>query len=574
MSQIAATPGTTPSGDTLDLSPELSTHGGSSYADTGVLSWLTTVDHKRVGILYIASAMLFFLIAGVEALFMRLQLMQPGGTVLSPSVYNQFFTMHGTTMVFLFGMPVLTGVMNYFVPLQIGARDVAFPRLNAFSFWLFLFSGLFIYGSFLAAGGAPAAGWFSYTPLSEKPFSLNGGIDVWALGLLTAGIGTIAAAINIIVTVLTLRAPGMTLRRLPLFSWMSFIVSFLTIFTIAVLNTALIGLVVDRLLGGRTFNPQAGGSALLWQHMFWGFGHPEVYILAIPAFGFISEVIPVFSRRPIFGYSFVATSTLLIVLLSFTVWAHHMFVAGLPEPLNAAFGLASMLIAVPTGVKVLNWTATMARGSIRFKVPMLFALAFLIQFTIGGITGVMFATYPLDWQLTDSYFVVAHFHYVLIGGTVFAFFAAAYYWFPKVTGRMLSERLGMWHFWLLVVGFNLAFFVQHFLGLMGMPRRVYTYPDLPGWGTLNLLSTAGAFVFALAVLVFLVNVVVSLRRGAPAGDNPWTAWTLEWATSSPPPEHNFDRVPPVRSRRPLWDLAHPENPDWRKSEAGGEGGRQ
>jgi cytochrome c oxidase subunit I len=536
------------------------------------LSWLSTVDHKRVGVMYMASALVFFVIGGLEALLLRLQLARPGGQVLSPDAFNQLFTMHGTTMVFLFGMPLLTGAMNYLVPLQIGARDVAFPRLNAFGFWIFVFSGLFLYGSFLSIGGAPAAGWFSYAPLSEKPFSVNSGMDIWTLALLTAGIGTVASAINIIVTVLDLRVPGMTFRRLPLFTWMAFIVSFLTIFTIPVLNAALIGLAVDRMLGGHYFNTLTGGSSLLWQHVFWGFGHPEVYILAVPAFGFISEVIPVFSRRPIFGYSFVAASTLLIVLLSFAVWAHHMFVVGLPEPLNIAFGLSTMLIAVPTGVKVLNWTATLAKGRIRFNTPMLFALAFLIQFTIGGITGVMFGTYPLDWQLEDSYFVVAHFHYVLIGGTVFAFFAGAYYWFPKVTGRMLSESIGKLHFWLLVIGFNMTFFVQHFLGLMGMPRRVYTYPDLPGWAPLNLISTIGSFIFALAVLVFIANVFRSLRRGQLAGNNPWDAWTLEWATTSPPPEHNFDLMPPVRSRRPLWDLAHPENPDWRYPEAGGEGG--
>ncbi len=370
-------------------------------------------------------------------------------------------------------------------------------------------------------------------------------------------------------TILALRVPGMTLRRLPLFTWMSLIVAFLIVFAIPVLNAALLGLAVDRLFGGHYFTPQTGGSAVIWQHIFWGFGHPEVYILVIPAFGFVSEVIQVFSRKPIFGYGFVAASTVLIALLSFGVWAHHMFAVGLPPLLDAFFGLMSMLIALPTGIKVLNWTATLARGAIRFTVAMCFVLAFLIQFTFGGITGVMFAAYPLDWQLTDSYFVVAHFHYVLIGGTVFAFFAAAYYWFPKVTGRMLSERIGYWHFGLAVVGFNLAFFVQHLLGLMGMPRRVYTYPDLPGWGTLNVLSTAGGFIFGLAVLVFVGNILYSLRSGAIAGDNPWNAWTLEWATTSPPPEHNFEQVPPVRGRRPLWDLQHPEAADWRNPAAGG-----
>lgn len=537
----------------------------------GMLAWVATVDHKRIGIMYMVAAMSFFMVAGVLALLMRLQLAVPEARFLDPDQYNQSFTMHGTTMIFFFGMPLLIGAMNYLVPLQIGARDVAFPRLNAFGFWIFLFSGVFFYSSYFAAGGAPATGWFSYAPLSEKPFSLNYGVDYWQLAILTSGIGSIAAAINIIVTVFTLRAPGMTIRRLPLFTWMALITGFLMILALAALNAAILMLFVDRFLNGNYFTPSTGGSAILWQHIFWAFGHPEVYILVVPAFGMVSEAIQVFSRRPIFGYSFVAASTLLIALLSFTVWAHHMFTVGLPAPLDAIFGLSTMLIAVPTGVKVLNWTATLARSAVRFTVSMCFVVAFLIQFTFGGITGVMFATYPLDWQLTDSYFVVAHFHYVLVGGTVFAFFAGAYLWFPKVTGRMLSERIGYLHFWLATIGFNLLFLVQHALGLMGMPRRVYTYPDLNGWGLLNLISTIGGFIFGVAALVFIVNIVYSLRRGAIAGDNPWNAWTLEWATTSPPPEENFERVPPVRSRRPLWDLAHPEDPDWRRgAEAGGE----
>lgn len=551
----------------ISLTPE---HADVAPRDARLISWVATVDHKKIGLMYMATGLIFFVIAGAMALLMRLQLIAPNNQLMPPGFYNQLMTMHGTTMVFFFGMPVLTGAMNYLIPLQIGARDVAFPRLNAFSYWIMLFSGLFLYSSFLfAEAGAPAAGWFSYAPLSEKPFSLNPGLTYWALSLLTAGVGSIGSSLNIIVTVLRLRAPGMTMRRLPLFTWMGFIVSFLTVFTIAVLNSALVALAVDRLFGGHYFTPETGGSAVVWQHMFWAFGHPEVYILVIPAFGIISEIIPVFSRRPIFGYSFVAGSTLVIILLSFAVWAHHMFAVGLPPALNAFFGLATMLIAVPTGVKVLNWTATLAKGAIRFTVPMLFTLAFLVQFTFGGITGVMFATYPVDWQLTDSYFVVAHFHYVLIGGTVFAFFAGVYYWFPKVTGRFLSARTGKLHFWLLLIGFNMTFFIQHFLGLMGMPRRVYTYPSLPGWGAFNLISTVGAFIFALSVLVFIYNVVVCWRRGAPTGDNPWNAWTLEWATTSPPPEHNFDLVPPVRSRRPLWDLTHPDDPDWRHPEGGG-----
>jgi cytochrome c oxidase subunit I len=537
----------------------------------GALAWLTTVDHKKIGIMYMVSALGFFVVAGVMALLMRIQLAWTGMTFLAPDAYNAFFTVHGTTMVFFFGMPILIGAMNYLVPLQIGARDMAFPRLNAFGFWIFLFSGILFYSSFFAAGGGPATGWFAYAPLSERPFSLNYGVNYWMFALITTGIGSITAAINIIVTVFMLRAPGMTMRRLPLFTWMAMITAFLVISALAILNAALAALLVDRLLHANYFTPATGGSAVLWQHLFWAFGHPEVYILVIPAFGMISEAIQVFSRRPIFGYTFVAISTLLIALLSFTVWAHHMFAVGLAAPVVAVFGLSSMLIAVPTGVKILNWTATMAKGAVRFTVSMCFVIAFLIQFTFGGITGVMFAAYPLDWQFTDSYFVVAHFHYVLVGGVVFAVFAGAYYWFPKITGRMLSERIGYLHFWLAVVGFNLLFFVQHFLGMMGMPRRVYTYPDFGSWSVLNLLSTVGGFIFGVAALVFLFNIVYSIRRGAIAGDNPWNAWTLEWATSSPPPEENFELVPPVRSRRPLWDLEHPEDPDWRRgAEAGGE----
>jgi cytochrome c oxidase subunit I len=540
---------------------------------SGLLAWVTTVDHKRIGILYMVSALGFFLAGGVLALLMRIQLAVPEADFLGPHAFNMSFSVHGTTMIFFFGMPLLIGAMNYLVPLQIGARDVAFPRLNAFGFWIFAFSGIFFYSSFFAAGGAPDVGWFSYVPLSQQPFSLNDGVDYWALAVLTTGIGSIAASINLIVTIFRLRAPGMTMRRLPLFTWMALVTAFLMLFALPALNAALLMLLVDRMpwLNGNYFDPAKGGSALLWQHLFWSFGHPEVYILVIPAFGIVSEVIPVFSRKPIFGYTFVAVSTVLIALLSFGVWAHHMFTVGLSPLVSAFFGAATMLIAVPTGVKILNWVATMARGAIRLSVAMCFTIAFLIQFTIGGITGVMFGAYPIDWQLTDSYFVVAHLHYVLVGGTVFAFFAGAYYWFPKVTGRMLSERMGFVHFWLAVVGFNLLFFVQHFLGVMGMPRRVYTYPDLPGWGILNMLSTIGGFLFAAAVAVFLFNIVRSLRRGRPAGSNPWNAWTLEWATTSPPPEVNFDLVPPVRSRRPLWDLMHPENPDWRHgAEAGGE----
>jgi cytochrome c oxidase subunit 1/cytochrome c oxidase subunit I+III len=524
-------------------------------------AWVATVDHKRVGILYVWTALFFFLVGGCEALLVRLQLAVPRSHFMSPEAYNQVFTMHGTTMIFLVVMPALTGFANYFVPLMIGARDVAFPRLNAMAYWLFPLGGFILHFSWLA-GGAPNVGWFSYAPLSETPFTgIARGADYWAMSLLMLGVSTITAAINLIATTLCLRAPGMTMRRVPLFVWMVFVNSILTIFALPALTASCVLLLADRLFNAQLFLPSAGGSAILWQHYFWSFGHPEVYIMVLPAFGMISEVIPVFSRKPIFGYAFVAASTVAIAVLSFGVWAHHMFTVGLGRVADAIFAASSLLIAVPTGVKIFNWVATMWGGSIRLRTAMLFAVAFLLQFVVGGLSGVTFAVVPIDWQMTDTYYVVAHFHYVLFGGTAFGVMAAIYYWFPKMTGRLLDERLGRAHFWLMVLGFNLTFFVQHFLGLLGMPRRVYTYPDLPHWGALNLASTVGAFILGLSALLLVVNVLWSLQAGAVAGDNPWNAWTLEWATPSPPPAHNFEFVPPVRDRRPLWDLAHPEAPD-------------
>jgi cytochrome c oxidase subunit 1/cytochrome c oxidase subunit I+III len=540
----------------MNPAADLSAAAHPEEESSTLLAWVSTVDHKRIGILYLLTSLFFFVCGGTEALLIRLQLARPNSHFLSPDAFNQIFTMHGTTMIFLVVMPTLVGFGNYLVPLMIGARDMAFPRLNAMSYWLFLFGGLLLHFSLLA-GGAPAAGWFGYAPLSETPYNSTLGTDYWALALLVLGIGSVAGAVNIIATVITLRAPGLTIRRLPLFVWMTFVTAILIILALPVLNAALAMLLIDRRLHAHFFQAFGGGSAILWQHYFWVFGHPEVYIMALPAFGMISEVIPVFSRKPIFGYEFVAASTVAIGVLSFGVWAHHMFADGLGHTSDVAFAASSMLIAVPTGVKIFNWIATMWGGALRLTTSMLFAVAFLIEFVIGGLSGITFAAAPIDWQVTDTYYVVAHFHYVLFGGTFFAVMAGIYYWFPKMSGRLLSERLGKWNFWLVVLGFNLTFFVQHFLGLMGMTRRVYTYPDLPGWGALNMVSTVGAFILGVAMIVFAANLVVSLRSGAVAGDNPWDAWTLEWATASPPPPHDFDQVPPVRGRRPLWDLAHP-----------------
>ncbi|MBV9501346.1 MAG: cytochrome c oxidase subunit I [Acidobacteriaceae bacterium] len=528
-----------------------------------LLSWVASVDHKQIAIMYLLTTLFFFSLGGIEALLMRLQLAWPGMTILSPDGYNQIFTMHGTTMIFLVVVPSLLGLATYLTPLMIGANEMAFPRLNAFSYWLVLFGGLLLYFSFFG-GAAPNAGWFSYAPLSERPYSFQAGLDYWAVSLLAIGVGTVATGLNLIVTIVTLRAPGLSLKRVGLFVWMVLVNSFLIILALPALNASLLMLLVDRQLNTHFFTQQGGGSPLLWQHYFWSFGHPEVYIMVLPGFGIISETIPVFSRQPIFGYGFVAASTVAIGLLSLGVWAHHMFAVGMGHRWDMVFGAASMLIAIPTGVKIFNWTATMYGGAIRFTTSMCFAIAFLITFTMGGLSGVMFAAVPIDWQTTDTYFVVAHMHFVLFGGTLFSVFSGLYYWFPKISGRMLSEKLGRWHFWLTFIGFNLTFLIQHVLGLAGMPRRIFTYPALPGWGIMNLISTIGAFVLGASVLVFLWNLYVSLQQGEPAGDNPWNAWTLEWATSSPPPLQNFKAVPPVRSRRPLWDLAHPEDPDWKR----------
>jgi cytochrome c oxidase subunit I len=534
---------------------------------TRLHEWVVTVDHKRLGVMYVVAGLAFFLIAGLEAAVIRWQLAAAGNAVVSPQVFNRLFTVHGTTMVFLVGIPIVFGFANYLVPLMIGARDLAFPRLNAFGFWAFLFGGLLLYFSFLGgdglygAGSAPDVGWFAYAPLTARAFSPGNSTDYWNLSILVMGFGTVATSINLIATTLTMRCRGMSLGRMPLYVWMMLVVSGMTVLALPPLSAAQIMLLLDRFVGAHFFDTQAGGSAVMWQHFFWFFGHPEVYILMVPGFAMVSEIIPVFSRKVIFGYPMVVAASLAIGFLAMTVWAHHMFAVGMGAPLNSAFAASTMLIAIPTGIKIFNWVATMYGGRIRFATPMLFACAFLFQFLCAGLTGIILSVVPFNWQLTDSYFVVAHFHFVLVGSLIFTIFGAIYYWFPKVTGRLLSERLGRWHFWLFVIGFNLTFVPMHWAGMLGMPRRIYTYPADRGWDFWNLISSLGVPFQIAAVLIFLVNVAISLRRGAPAGSDPWDAWTLEWATTSPPPPENFETAPVVASRRPLWDLKHPDDPD-------------
>ena len=524
---------------------------------TGLWSWLTTIDHKRLGILYLLSGFFFLGVGTIESFLIRLQLARPEQAILSPDLYNQMFTAHGVTMVFLAIMPIGIGFGNYFVPLQIGARDLAFPRLNAFGYWVYLFAGLMFLSSWVL-GGAPDVGWFAYSPLTSLSNNPGTGTDYYMMALFISGIGTLLTAMNIIVTIINMRAPGMTFMRMPLFTWMIFVTMFLIVFAFPPLTIALFQVIMDRSFGTLFYVPEAGGQPILWQHLFWIFGHPEVYIIILPAFGVISEIIPTFSRKPLFGYPVMVLSGIFIGFMGFAVWSHHMFTTGLGAIANAAFAFTTVIIGIPTGAKIFNWIGTMFGGSIRFATPMLFAIAFLITFTMGGITGIMLALPPFDQQAQDSYFVVAHFHYVMGGGALLAFFGAVYYWFPKMTGKMMSERLGKWVFILIAGGLHVIFFPQHFVGLIGMPRRTQTYFAGYGFEIWNLISTIGVFIAVLGAALFLFDFFRSLRFGEEAGNDPWDGRTLEWSISSPPPEHDFDDQPIVTDRDAFWVQKHPE----------------
>jgi cytochrome c oxidase subunit I len=534
------------------------TYAGAEHAGrSAFMVWLTTVDHKKIGTLYLHTALAFFVLGGMEAVIMRYQLMRPNMQAVSAETFNQLFTMHGTTMVFLVIMPLSAAFFNFLIPLQIGARDVAFPRLNAFSYWVYLLGGLFISIPILF-NAAPDGGWFAYAPLTTKTYSVGQNMNFWVLGIQILGISSLAAAFNFVTTIINLRAPGMNLMRMPMFTWMSFVVQWLIILAFPVITIALFFLQFDRFFGTNFYTVTAGADPLLWQHLFWIFGHPEVYILVLPAFGLVSEVLPTHSRKPLFGYPVMAYSGILIGFLGFGVWAHHMFAVGMGPIPDAVFALTTMLIAIPTGVKIFNWIFTMWGGSIRFTTSMKFAIALIAMFTIGGISGISHASPPSDLQQTDTYYIVAHFHYVLYGGAIMGIFAGIYHYFPKMYGRLMSEKLGSWHFWLNFVAFNLTFFPMHFSGMLGMPRRIYTYDAGQGWDVFNLLSSLGAYLFVPSFLIFFWNFFRSKRHGEVCGANPWDAATLEWSIPSPPPEYNFAQIPMVKSRYPLWDLTHPE----------------
>src|SRR5690625_4212002 len=535
-------------------------------AQTGLWSWLTTVDHKRIGILYVFTSLFFLVLGGVEALVIRLQLAGPNMNVVEPETFNQLFTMHGTTMIFLAVMPLSAGFINYLLPLMIGARDVAFPRMNAFSYWIFLLGGIFLNSSWFL-GGAPHAAWTGYATLTLPQFSPGLNTDFWMAGLQLLGLGTLISGFNFIVTIFNMRTKGMSLLRMPVFVWTTLIMSFLVIMAFPSITISLFLIMFDRMFGTHFFNIAAGADVTLWQHLFWVFGHPEVYILIMPAFGIISEIIPTFSRKPLFGYAVMVFSTVAIGFLGFSVWSHHMFTIGMGPVANAAFALTTMTIAIPTGIKIFNWLGTLWGGSIQFKTPLIYALGFLSMFLIGGLSGVMHSAAPHNMQQHDTYFVIAHFHYVMIGGSLFGLLAGIHYWFPKVVGRLMNEKLGVASFIFVFIGFNVTFFPHHFLGLMGMPRRIYTYDAELGWGPLNMLSTIGAFILAIGFLVFLINFVKSLRQGEPCGNDPWDARTLEWITPSPPPFYNFDILPTVHARDELWARKYHDVRDERAEEA-------
>ncbi len=518
---------------------------------TGLWSWLTTVDHKRIGALYGVSAFFFFIVGGIEAGIMRLQLANSDSTLVSADWFNAMFTMHGTTMIFMVIMPFGATFFNILIPLMIGARDVAFPRLNAFSYWTFLFGAVLMHAGFLI-GQVPDAGWFSYANLTAAPFSEGKGLDFWALSLQVLGVASLAAGFNFVVTIINMRAPGMSLMRMPVFVWMTLVTSILLVLAFPIITVALIELTADRQFGANFFNTAAGGDPILWQHLFWLFGHPEVYILILPAMGVVSEIIPTFSRKPLFGYPVVVFSGIVIAIMSWAVWSHHMFTVGLGAIANSVFTITTMLIAVPTGVKIFNWIGTMWSGSIDLRTPMLMAIGFVALFIVGGLSGVSHAVSPSDFQQQDTYYIVAHIHYVLFGGAIFGIFAGIYYWYPKITGKMYNEMLGKIHFWLMFVGMNLTFFPMHYAGLNGMPRRIYTYAEGFGWEGMNLLATIGYFVIVISLLVFIHNFFRSIKKGEEAGHDPWDAPTLEWSISSPPPVYNFAEVPVVRGQDAYW----------------------